>query len=224
MNGQTNVQLIAISTMLAVLALGIARYFAPAFVESLGASFPEIFTGGIIALLGYFLAPDAGFKALPGTGTDASSPALLGVLALVLAAIAMSGCAGTAAAYRAAEGLPETVYVVGEHYFAEVQAINDLAESGKITPDEVISLDRVSQDTRPSIVAMVSAGEAYDNVKSAENEAELSATLAVAAVALAKMVDAIKAIGGSTGLVECLEAAYETGAQRAVNYCNSFAA
>ena len=69
MNGKTNVQVTAIATMLAVLLLGVGRFFAPGFVEALGTSFPEIFTGGMIALLGLLLQEDAGIKALPGTGT-----------------------------------------------------------------------------------------------------------------------------------------------------------
>ena len=68
MNGKTNVQVTAIATFLVALLLGVGRYFAPDFVQSLGASFPEIFTGGVIALLGYFLKEDAGIKSLPGTG------------------------------------------------------------------------------------------------------------------------------------------------------------
>ena len=70
MNGKTNVQVTAIATMLSVMILGVARYFMPALVESFGTSFPEIFTGGVIAILGLVLSHDAGIKALPGTGAD----------------------------------------------------------------------------------------------------------------------------------------------------------
>ena len=72
MNGSTNVQLSIIATLLVALTLGVARWFAPEFVASLGASFPEIFTGGVIAALGLFLKPDAGIKSLPGTGNGGS--------------------------------------------------------------------------------------------------------------------------------------------------------
>lgn len=68
MNGETNVQLISIATMLVAIVLGLGRFYAPEFIASLGSSFPEIFTGGVIAILGYTLKKDAGIKALPGTG------------------------------------------------------------------------------------------------------------------------------------------------------------
>lgn len=68
MNGKTNVQVTAIATLVVALVLGMGRFFAPDFVQSLGSSFPEIFTGGVIAILGLLLKEDAGIKSLPGTG------------------------------------------------------------------------------------------------------------------------------------------------------------
>ena len=68
MNGKTNVQVTAIATLVVALLLGTGRFFFPEFVQSLGSSFPEIFTGGTIALIGLLLKEDAGIKSLPGTG------------------------------------------------------------------------------------------------------------------------------------------------------------
>lgn len=68
MNGRTNVQLTAIATFLVAVVLGLGRYYAPGLIESFGSSFPEIFTGGVIGILGYLLKEDAGIKSLPGTG------------------------------------------------------------------------------------------------------------------------------------------------------------
>ncbi len=67
MNGKTNAQLVAILTVVSALVLGTARYFVPEFVTALGANFPELFTGGLIAVAGYLLPEDAGIKSLPGT-------------------------------------------------------------------------------------------------------------------------------------------------------------
>ena len=68
MNGSTNVQMSALATFASAFVLGTLRYFAPEFIESFGAAFPELFTGALIVVLGLIFAPDAGIKALPGTG------------------------------------------------------------------------------------------------------------------------------------------------------------
>src|SRR5687767_10359580 len=75
----------------------------------------------------------------PGTQRGFFRAALLACVALASAGVAlvsMSGCAGTKAAYGAADSLPDTAYVVAEHYAAVVKEAADIAQSPS-TPPEV---------------------------------------------------------------------------------------
>jgi len=224
MNGSTNVQISAIATFVSVLVLWLAGFFLPDLMATAPEMLGELFTGALIVIAGLAFAPDAGIKQLPGTGTNTSCPPLVGLLALLLAVLTISGCAGTRAAYKAAEGLSETAYVVGEHYYAEVREVNDLADAGRLSAAELQNLQNIAQATRPTVVAMLNAASAYKLVQSTANEAELSAALAEAAVSISKLVDAIKAVGGSTHLTTCTSAARRTGSVKAMNYCTLVAA
>jgi len=138
--------------------------------------------------------------------------------------VVASGCAGTRAAYKAADGLSETAYVVGEHYFAEIRAVNDLDEAGRLSPSELRNLQSIATKTRPLIVNLLDSANAYDNVKSAANEAALSDALAEAAISLSNLINAVKAVGdSSTGRMSTcfLQQGAPPGA---VNYCEFVAA
>ena len=167
------------------------------------------------------------------TGSKVNSPAIVGVLALILAALTLSGCAGTGAAYKSAEGLSETAYVVGEHYYALVRATNDLDDKGQVSSGELRKIQNIARETRPTIVAQLNAASAYENAKSAYDnaasayerfesaqnetaleaaqmaivsaETELSNALATAAFAVSRLVDAIKEVGASTRLEICID-------------------
>ena len=153
-------------------------------------------------------------------GSDSKSPAVIGVLALFLGTIAMTGCAGTSSAYKAAEGLSETAYVVGEHYYALVREANDLDDAGNLQANELQRLQTIARETRPTIVALLDAANSYDMVRSSANEAELTNAIADAAVAVSRLVDAIKAVGGSAHFEACLGYAYRAGAwPQAMHYC-----
>lgn len=204
MNGSTNVQISALMTFVSVAVLWLAGYFLPDLMNTAPEMLGELFTGALIVVAGLVFNHDAGIKALPGTGSDAKSPWLVGVLALILAALAMSGCAGTTAAYKAADGLSETAYVVGEHYYAMVAEANYLDDQGLLTDRQLGSLQDMAAQTRPSVIALLDAASVYDSIRSAETEAALSAALADAALAIKRMVDAIKAVGGTSQLTTCL--------------------
>jgi hypothetical protein len=68
MNGSTNVQVSALATFLSVTLLWLAGYFAPDLMASAPEMLGELFTGALIVVAGLVLKPDAGIKALPGTG------------------------------------------------------------------------------------------------------------------------------------------------------------
>ena len=201
MNGSTNVQISAIATFVSVTLLWLAGFFFPDLMATAPEMLGELFTGALIVVSGLVFKPDAGTKLLPGTG--ANSPATVGVLALILAVLMLSGCAGTRAAYKAADGLSETAYVVGEHYYALVRETNDLDDKGQLSSRELRNIQNIARETRPTIVSMLNAASAYDGVKSAQNETELSAALATAALAVSRLVDAIKEVGVLTRLEVC---------------------
>ena len=218
MNGQTNVQVSAIATFVSVTMLWLAGFFFPDLMATAPEMLGELFTGALIVVAGLLFKPDAGTKLLPGTG--ANSPAIVGVLALILAALTLSGCAGTRAAYKAADGVSETAYVVGEHYYALVREANDLDDQGQVSNQDLRNIQNIARETRPTIVSMLNAASAYGAVKSAQNELELSNALADAAIAVSRLVDAIKAVGGSTHMERCSDAAKWTESERALQYCS----
>jgi hypothetical protein len=55
---------------------------------------------------------------------------LLAVVALAVGVLGATGCAGTKAAYNAADTLEERAYVVTEHYAAVVHQAADLKDKG----------------------------------------------------------------------------------------------
>jgi hypothetical protein len=129
------------------------------------------------------------------------------VLVFALATIAtlafasLSGCAGTKAAYRAAESLPDTAYVVGEHYAAVVHEAANLAALPTTPADVKDAMKKADNAVRPLILGNPSTGlpglrtlaERYQAVRSAENEAALQAALNDAIRELANFINAVKA-------------------------------
>ncbi len=69
MNGSTNVQVSALATFIAVTILWLAGFFFPELMATAPELLGEVFTGALIVLFGLFFQPDAGIKALPGTGS-----------------------------------------------------------------------------------------------------------------------------------------------------------
>ena len=68
MNGSTNVQISALATFVSVTILWLSRYFAPELMATAPDMLGELFTGALIVAAGLWFAPNAGIKALPGTG------------------------------------------------------------------------------------------------------------------------------------------------------------
>ena len=124
-------------------------------------------------------------------------------LLIILAMTALVGaCAGTSSAYRAAEGLEEKAYVVGEHYYALVREGNDLKDRGILSGSQLDRAQDLVRSTRPVILELLNAVEAYSLVKSAETEADLERALNNAALAVSRLVDTIKAVRPSTSNLE----------------------
>ena len=68
MNGSTNVQVSALAMFLSVAILWLARFFFPELIATAPDALGELFTGALIVVAGIMFKPDAGIKALPGTG------------------------------------------------------------------------------------------------------------------------------------------------------------
>lgn len=179
------------------------------FLESVGVMLPEFLTvdwlQGIIlavtpALVFYF--PN---KNSDGSAAVVRSPAVVGILAGLLSVMVLSGCAGTTSAYRAADGAKETANVMGEYYFALVREANILAEEGLLTGTNLSRAQNLVRDIDPLIEELTNAAQAYERVQNAETQEELSSAINNAALALSRLVNAIKAAGGSANLTEPIE-------------------
>ena len=109
----------------------------------------------------------------------------------------LGACAGTQQAYKAAEGLEETAFVMNQHYLALVREANRLADQGVITGSSLRALQDLIRTSRPLLGELAGAAQAYENVRSAATEAELTAAISAAAVALSDLVNAIRAAGGT---------------------------
>lgn len=127
-----------------------------------------------------------------------------GLIALLSLAL-LSGCASTTAAYKAADGLEETAFVMNQHYLALVREANNLAESGALSGGNLQSTQGLVRTSRPLLAELSRTAQAYEAVQSAETQQELTDAIAAAAVQLSNLVNAIRAAGGSASLIEKVE-------------------
>lgn len=140
------------------------------------------------------------------------------VLAAIAMAVMLTGCAGTRAAYQAAEGLEETAKVVSEHYIATVSQFNNLDDQGALSDSARMHLQDLVRKTRGPMLSLGELAQAYETITEniamqdaamdaedeaaiAAAEAELERAIAEASVALSDLIDAIdEAVGGSSKL------------------------
>lgn len=114
--------------------------------------------------------------------------------------LALTSCAGTRAAYKAAEDAEDTAYVFSEHYDALVVEGIRLRDNGTLTGNSLLVAQRIEARTRPIILAMGTAAQAWEAVQSAENEAALELATSNAVKALHEFIDALKTGNESTEL------------------------
>ena len=75
-----------------------------------------------------------------------------GLFIAIVMAIGMatlSGCASTMSAYKAAEGLDQTAYVMNQHYLGLVREANRLAEAGELTGSSLATAQDLVRSSRP---------------------------------------------------------------------------
>ena len=118
---------------------------------------------------------------------------------LILSAL-LVGCAGTRAAYQAAEDFEDTAYVMSEHYDALVVEGTRLRDNGTLTGNSLLAAQRIEARARPIILDMGKAAQAWDAVKSAENQAALELAISNAVKVLHELIDALKVNDESTEL------------------------
>lgn len=162
-----------------------------------------------VLLVGVALAFGKDFQALTSrrilsrfTGSgNVHSPAIVGILAVLLASLALSGCAGTRAAYSAAEGLEENAKVVGEHYYALVREANDLKDSGELSGSTLRTAQDLVRYGRPLLIELAGAARAYEAVRSADNAQALERALSNAAIAVSRLLDVIQRSRNTSNLL-----------------------
>lgn len=125
--------------------------------------------------------------------------ALLGILATVL------GCAGTTAAYKSAQSLPDTAYVVTEHYAAVLKEAADLAALPGTPANVKDALKKADNAVRPFVIGDTATGQPglraladrYQAVKDAQTEADLQRAIDAAVRELSNFIKAVKAARGN---------------------------
>lgn len=131
---------------------------------------------------------------------------LILVAAVALSVIALAGCGGTVLAYRSANTLPDTAYVVAEHYAALVKQAADIAERPG-TPESVKetlkSADRAVKplifgDDRTNTPGLRDLADRYRQVRDAQTEEDLQRAVDNAVRELTHFINAVKSARSQT--------------------------
>lgn len=140
-----------------------------------------------------------------------TSVRLLIALSTVMAILALSGCAGTLGAYRAAQSRPETAltdtaYVITEHYSAVLKQAADIKEAGTAPPAVIEKVQAADDkaapvilgrpDAKPPTPGLKDLSAAFVMFKDAKSEADLQAAVDNAARLLSQLIDAVNAARG----------------------------
>lgn len=126
--------------------------------------------------------------------------ALVALLPLVM------GCAGTKAAYQAAEGLEETAKVASEHYYAVLVQLNAAKDAGTLSGAALARAQSAVRVAGPAIEQLRSASEIYTATKTATTEADLQRALSRAAVLISTLIDLVKQRPGTVTEVSPFDA------------------
>lgn len=132
-------------------------------------------------------------------------------IAVMLLAAVTAGCAGTRDAYQAAQNadaLPDTAYVIAEHYSAVLQESVELKESGRVPASAVAAMQRADAIVKPAILGdpsktpptpgLKQLADNYRSVRDAKTEADLQKAINEAVLNLSKLMDSVKAARSTT--------------------------
>jgi hypothetical protein len=118
------------------------------------------------------------------------------VAAFVVGSFATSGCAGTKAAYDAADTLEERAFVATEHYSAVITQAADLKDRGALKGEALTKVREIESVARPVILKLGPLVQNFKAAHDAESEVALQRALDDAVLAIADLVRALK--GDST--------------------------
>lgn len=114
----------------------------------------------------------------------------------------LAGCVGTRDAYRSADSLADTAYVVAEHYAAVLHEAANLKEAGRLPAEVVTALQTADNVARPLVIGDPTANpptpglkelsDAYTDIRSAETESALQNAVSNAVRAVASFINAVK--------------------------------
>jgi hypothetical protein len=107
-------------------------------------------------------------------------------------------CAGTRTAYQTAATPLETATVVGEHYYALVKEAADLKNAGALTSTALAKVQAADRAAKPVVVELTRTVEAYQLVKSAQNEAAMQIALNKAVLAVNSFINALRSVRGTS--------------------------
>lgn len=117
--------------------------------------------------------------------------------------VTVTGCAGTTSAYKAAQSLPDTAYVVTEHYAAVLNEATAIASQPDTPASVKDALKKAAEEVQPIVRGDPATGRpslqdlaaTYQRVRDAESETELQLALNRAVETLAKFINAVKSAG-----------------------------
>jgi hypothetical protein len=117
--------------------------------------------------------------------------------ALAVGLFAASGCAGTKAAYDAADTLEERAFVATEHYSAIVKQAADLKELGVLKGEPLERVREIETVARPIVLSLGDLVAKYNAARTAETEVALQRALDEAILAIANLVRVVKGAAGA---------------------------
>jgi len=133
---------------------------------------------------------------LAASKTDAArSLVVLAMLAPVLAVL-MTGCTGTQAAYKEAQGVDEQAYVAVEHYASLLREANELKGKATTPGQAIVAMQTAAAKAQPVVMRVKDLRDAYAKVRNAENEAQLQEAVDEAILLIADLVRSVNQARG----------------------------
>ncbi|MCL2161928.1 MAG: hypothetical protein FWH56_08635 [Betaproteobacteria bacterium] len=120
------------------------------------------------------------------------------LLALLCAALAVTGCEGSRNAYSEAKTVDEKAYVVVEHYSALVKEAADLAEKPNTPREAVEAMKKADAAAMPVMLRVRNLRNAWQAAGNAENAEALQMAVNDATMVIADMIRAVKQARGET--------------------------
>lgn len=117
---------------------------------------------------------------------------LFSVQLLLIASLALSACSGVTNAYRAADTLEETAYVITEHFSVLNVEARELVESGFVDDQTADALRSARDRAIPLVTRLRDMSQAYNDVRSAENQQALQDALNLAVPVVSDFLNALR--------------------------------